>query len=120
MQFVAGLARPLKAAFLGAMLLSGCNEATDPSGTNGPGGGTPGGGGTGATTATFRVMLTDAPSDQLDRAVSRHSRGLAFCHALLVVFVPGSQGLAFDVLEHHVRHVFVLIHFVESDDVFVV
>ncbi len=66
MKSIAVLARPFKVATLGALLLSGCTETTDPNGTNGSGGG---GGGTGATTATFRVMLTDSPSDKLDSAV---------------------------------------------------
>ncbi|MCZ6756482.1 MAG: DUF4382 domain-containing protein [Gemmatimonadetes bacterium] len=71
MQFIAPLARPLTAAFLGAILLAGCNESTDPNGSNGAGagGGGTGGGGAGPATATFRVLLTDAPSDQLDSAV---------------------------------------------------
>ncbi len=71
MQFVARLARPLTAGFLGAILLSGCNETTDPNAPNGAGagGGGTGGGGAGPATATFRVLLTDAPSDQLDSAV---------------------------------------------------
>jgi hypothetical protein len=74
MQFIARFARPLTAAFLGAILLSGCNETTDPNAPNGAGagggGGTGGGGGgAGPAAATFRVLLTDAPSDQLDSAV---------------------------------------------------
>jgi hypothetical protein len=66
MQFTARLGRPLTAALLGAMLLSGCNETTDPNSPNGAGGG---GGGAAPQTAIFRVLLTDAPSDQLDSAV---------------------------------------------------
>ncbi len=71
MQFIAPLARPFTAAFLGAILLAGCNETTDPNGSNGAGtgGGGTGGGGAGPATAMFRVLLTDAPSDQLDSAV---------------------------------------------------
>lgn len=66
MQFTAPLARSLTAATFAAVLLAGCNETTDP---NGPSGTGSGGGGMPPTTATFRVLLTDSPSDQLDSAV---------------------------------------------------